>query len=162
MNVFEFAMQMEKDGEKFYREIANKTKDAGLKKIFNTLADEEVIHYNTFKSLHEKSAAKAVESNVLEKAKNIFTEMKAKGSIQVSDETAQVDAYKQAMKAEEEAYTFYEKKAAEVTDEGEKNILLTFAREERRHYRLLENVIDFVSRPEQWLEDAEFANMDQY
>ncbi|SHO52715.1 ferritin-like domain-containing protein [Desulfopila aestuarii] len=162
MNVFEFAMQMEKDGEKFYREIAEKTKDAGLKKIFNTLADEEVIHYNTFKSLHEKTAAKAVESNVLEKAKNIFTEMKAKGGLQVSDDTAQVEAYKKAMKAEEEAYTFYEKKAAEAADENEKNILLTFAREERRHYRLLENVIEFVSRPEQWMEDAEFANMDQY
>lgn len=162
MNVFEFAMQMEKDGEKFYREIAKKTKDAGLKKIFSTLADEEVIHYNTFKSLHEKSAAKAVESNVLEKAKNIFSEMKTKGGLQVSDDTAQVEAYKKAMKAEEEAYTFYEKKAAEATDEAEKTILLTFAREERRHYRLLENVIEFVSRPEQWLEDAEYVNMDQY
>jgi len=162
MNVFEFAMQMEKDGEKFYREIAGKSKDAGLKKIFNTLADEEVIHYNTFKSLHEKTAAKAVESNVLEKAKNIFAEMKTKGGLQVSDDTAQVEAYKKAMKAEEEAYTFYEKKAAEATVEAEKNILLTFAREERRHYRLLENVIEFVSRPEQWLEDAEFVNMDQY
>ena len=162
MNVFEFAMQMEKDGEKFYREIASKTKDAGLKKIFDTLADEEVIHYNTFKSLHEKSAAKAVESNVLEKAKNIFAEMKDKGGLQVSDETAQIDAYKKAMQAEQEAYTFYEKKAMEAKDEAEKNILLTFAREERRHYRLLENVIEFVARPEQWLEDAEFSRMEDY
>lgn len=162
MNVFEFAMQMEQDGEKFYREIAAKTKDAGLKKIFNTLADEEVVHYKTFKALHEKAAAKAVESNVLDKAKNIFTEMKAKGGLQVSADTPQIDAYKQAMKAEQEAFTFYEKKAAEAKDAGEKDILLTFAREERRHYRLLENVIEFVSRPEEWLENAEFARMEQY
>lgn len=162
MNVFEFAMQMEKDGEKFYREIAASTRDEGLKKIFNTLADEEVVHYNIFKSLHEKTAAKAVESNVLEKAKNIFTEMKAKGGLQVGADTSQIDAYKKAMQAEEEAYTFYEKKAAEVTDDAEKNILLTFAREERRHYRLLENVVEFVSRPDEWLENAEFARMDQY
>lgn len=44
MNIFEFAMQMEKDGEAFYREIAKKTKNSGLQKIFNTLADEEVVH----------------------------------------------------------------------------------------------------------------------
>ena len=159
MNVFEFAMQMEKDGEKFYRELAEKAGDAGLKKIFTTLADEEVVHYNTFKSLFEKTKAKAVESNVLEKAKNIFTEMKAAGTINVSAATSQVEAYKQAMKAEEEAYTFYEKKAEECDDPAEKQILLTFAKEERRHYRLLENVVEFVSRPEQWLEDAEYVNM---
>ena len=49
MNVYEFAMQMEKDGEACYREIARKTKNAGLQKIFKTLADEEVVHFNTFK-----------------------------------------------------------------------------------------------------------------
>lgn len=51
MNIFEFAMQMEKDGEAFYREIAQKTQNAWLQKIFNTLADnKEVVNYNTFKS----------------------------------------------------------------------------------------------------------------
>lgn len=162
MNVFEFAMQMEKDGEKFYREIAEKTNDPGLQKIFNTLADEEVVHYNTFKKLFEKSGADAVESNILDKAKNIFAEMKDSGGFDVSAETAQTEAYKKAMEAEKEAYTFYEAKAEEVDDPKEKQILLTFAREERRHYRLLENVLEFVSRPDSWLEDAEFANMGDY
>jgi len=71
MNVFEFAMQMEKDGEAFYREIAQKTKNAGLQKIFNTLADEEVVHYNTFKKLYENTPTEVVESNILDKAKNM-------------------------------------------------------------------------------------------
>ena len=162
MNVFEFAMQMEKDGEAFYREIARSTDDAGLRRIFNALADEEVTHYNTFKSFSEKTSMSLAESNVLEKARNIFAEMKDKGGMQVSAATAQTDAYRKAMKAEEEAYTFYEKKAAEATDEAEKKILLTFAREERRHYRLLENVLEYVSRPEEWLENAEFARMEEY
>lgn len=162
MNVFEFAMQMEKDGEKFYREIADKTNDPGLKRIFNTLADEEVVHYETFKKLAEKSGADAIESNILDKAKNIFAEMKDAGGFDVSSETEQTEAYKKAMEAEKEAYEFYEAKAAEVEDENEKKILLTFAREERRHYRLLENVLEFVSRPESWLEDAEFSKMEDY
>ncbi len=162
MNVFEFAMQMEKDGEAFYREIADKCKDPGLKKIFTTLADEEVVHYNTFKKLYEKTSAKAVESNILEKAKNIFTEIKDAGGINIVDETPQLEAYKKAMEAEKESYTFYEKKAEEVTDPEEKKILLTFAREEHRHDRLLENIIEFVNRPEEWLENAEFARMEEY
>ena len=162
MSVFEFAMQMELDGEKFYREIAEKSTNPGLKKIFNTLADEEVVHYNTFKKLAEKTGADAIESDVLAKAKNIFVDLKNAGDFDITAETLQTDAYKKAMEAEKEAYTFYEKKAEEADDENEKKILLTFAREERRHYRLLENVLEFVSRPDEWLENAEFAKMDEY
>jgi rubrerythrin len=162
MNVFEFAMQMEKDGEAFYRQIASKTNNAGLQKIFTTLADEEVVHYKTFKKLFEKSAADIVESNVLGKAKNIFQEMKKTGGFDISAETPQIEAYKKAMDAEKEAFTFYEKKAEEATNPTEKNILQAFAREERRHYRLLENVLDFVSRPDAWLENAEFSQLGEY
>ncbi len=107
MNVFEFAMQMEKDGEAFYRQIADNTKNPGLKKIFETLADEEVVHYNTFKKLAEKSAADVVESNILAKSKNIFAEMKESGPVDLSDETPQTEAYQKAMDAEKEAYTFW-------------------------------------------------------
>ncbi|MFT5701507.1 MAG: rubrerythrin [Desulforhopalus sp.] len=162
MNVFEFAMQMEKDGEAFYREIAKKTKNVGLQKIFNTLADEEVVHFNTFKKLHEKTTVQASESNILDKVKNIFIEIKDTGGLDMSAETPQTEAYEKALEAEKEAYTFYEKKAEESDDPEEKKILLTFAKEERRHYQLLKNVLDFVSRPDQWLEDAEYAHMAEY
>lgn len=162
MNVFEFAMQMEKDGEQFYRELAGKTKNAGLKKIFSTLADEEVVHYDTFKKLGQMSATGIVESNVLEKAKNIFLEMKVAGGFDIAAEMPQTEAYKAAMEAEKKAYAFYEEKAGETTAANEKEILLAFAREERRHYRLLEYVLEFVTRPESWLEDAEFVSLVEY
>jgi len=162
MNVFEFAMQMEKDGEAFYRQIAAKTKNPGLQKIFTTLADEEVEHYKTFKKFYEKTSVKVTESNILEKVKNIFIELKDAGGLDISAETPQTDAYQKAMEAEKEAYTFYEKKAAESDSADEKQVFLLFAREERRHYRLLENVIEFVARPQEWLENAEFAHMGDY
>lgn len=162
MNVYEFAMQMEKDGEEYYRQIAGNTSNPGLKKIFETLADEEVVHYNTFKRLAEKRAAEVVESNVLAKSKNIFVEMKESGPVDLSAETPQTEAYRKAMETEKDAYTFYEAKAAEADNEHEKEILLVFAREERRHYRLLENILEFVSRPDSWLENGEFAKLEQY
>lgn len=162
MNVFEFAMQMEKDGEAFYREIAKKTNNAGLQKIFTTLADEEVAHYNTFKKLYEKKTTKVAKSNILEKVKNIFIELKDSGDFDLSTEPPQTEAYQKALEAEKESYTFYEQKAKESDDPEEEQILLTLAREERHHYRLLENIIEFISRPEQWLEDAEYVQMAEY
>ncbi len=44
MDIFDYAIQMEKDGEKYYREIAGKTNNKGLATIMNMLADEEVRH----------------------------------------------------------------------------------------------------------------------
>lgn len=162
MNVFEFAMQMEKDGEKYYRELAAKAEDPGLKKIFTSLADDEVQHYEILKEMNEKSVVSKTESNILESARNIFQEMKERGATTIAKELSHSDAYRKALKGEEESFTFYERKAEESTDPVEKKTLLIFAREERRHYRLIENIVEFVSRPEEWLENAEFSRLDEY
>ena len=161
MNVFEFAMQMEQDGEAYYRELAQKAQNSGLKKIFTMLADEEGRHYATFKKIYEGMVVTPIESSVLDGVKNIFKEMKDSGKDDLSGELSQIDAYKKAISAEEKSYQLYEKKAAEVTNAGEKKILLAFAREERRHCRLLENVLKYVSSPDSWLEAAEFVHLDQ-
>lgn len=54
MNVYEYAMKVEKEGEAYYREMAEISPNAGLKRIFTMLADEEVKHYNVFKSMMKK------------------------------------------------------------------------------------------------------------
>ncbi len=54
MNVYEYAMKVEKEGEAYYREMAAAANNAGLKRIFTMLADEEVKHYNVFKNMMKK------------------------------------------------------------------------------------------------------------
>ena len=162
MDVFAFAMKMEQDGEAFYRELAEKSGNAGLRRIFSSLAEDEAKHYAIFQKLHEGRKATVTADAGLENVKNIFREMRASGQADFTGEQSLADAYRQAMAAEQEAYTLYEQKAATATDPDASRILLAFAREERRHYRLLENVLNYVTRPESWLEDAEFARLDEY
>lgn len=45
MDIYEFAMQMEKEGEDYYRALAKDSASPGLVKIFTMLADEEVKHF---------------------------------------------------------------------------------------------------------------------
>ncbi len=40
MDIYEYAMQMEKDGEDFYRKLAGNTNNPGLSKILTKLAVE--------------------------------------------------------------------------------------------------------------------------
>ncbi len=42
MGIYEFAMQMEKDGESYYRDLAQKVDNKGIKNILGFLADATV------------------------------------------------------------------------------------------------------------------------
>ncbi|MFN4226634.1 MAG: ferritin-like domain-containing protein [Candidatus Ratteibacteria bacterium] len=48
--IYQFAIKIEENGEKFYRKIAEKVGDVEVKKIFIFLADEEVRHKKIFEN----------------------------------------------------------------------------------------------------------------
>jgi rubrerythrin len=161
MNIFEYAMQMEKDGEAYYRELASKCKQEGLTHILNLMADDEVGHYEAFKKLRDESSAEIADSVVLKSAKNIFSQMKG----QLADfnfDASEIDLYKKAVNIEKEAAQFYREKAEEITDPDAKKVVLKIAGDEQKHQFLLENMVDFLARPETWVENAEFNHLDEY
>jgi len=49
--LYQFALQIEENGEKFYRQMASKFDDSEVVKIFNYLAAEEVNHKVIFTKL---------------------------------------------------------------------------------------------------------------
>jgi len=52
--IFKFAVEIEQNGEKFYRRTADMAKDAESKKLFTFLADEEVKHKKLFEGMISK------------------------------------------------------------------------------------------------------------
>ena len=162
MNVFEFAMQMEKDGESFYREIAAQAGDEGIASIMNFLAGEEVKHYNIFKRMSGGQSGDLEKSHLLTDVKNIFQTMRDAGGEKSFDTEKQIPLYRKAQELEKKSENFYLDKAKESTIEAERDLLMQIAEEEKRHYMVLETIIDFVQRPTRWLEDAEWNNMEEY
>jgi len=160
VNILEYAMQMEKDGEEYYRQLARQTTNKGLQTILTMLADEEVKHYKTIKRM--KSAESAMrETTILTDAKNIFVQIKESGESSDFD-INQIELYKKAQDIEKKSQDFYIEKADEVKEEHQKGLLLKLAEEEKKHYFLLDNIIELVSRPKTWLEDAEFFHPEEY
>ncbi len=160
MNIYDYAMKMEKDGEAYYRELAAKTSNKGLKNILTMLADAEVAHFELFRGMRENKDVSVGESDIIDNVKNVFARMKKEGSSE--PDLSEVDLYRRAQELEEQSRDFYLGKAAEAAVAEQKEILLEIAEEEKRHYHILENIIDFVSRPEQWLEDAEWYHLEEY
>lgn len=159
-NIFEYAMQMEKDGEDYYRRLAQKAGNNGMKTILTMLADEEVKHYNAIKRIQTQKA-QISESEILTDAKNVFVQIK-ESDASFDFDIKQTELYKKARDIEKKSRDFYTEKAGEVTEEYQKELFLKLADEEQKHYVLLDNIIEFVSRPEQWLENAEFYHLEDY
>ena len=160
MNIFEYAMQMEKDGENYYRQLAQQTANKGLKTILTMLADEEVKHYNAIERMKTEEPQMA-EATILTDAKNVFVQIKESNE-KFGFDIKHTKLYKKAQDIEKRSQDFYLEKANETEKKYQKRIFQKLAEEEKKHYFLLENIIQFVSRPETWLENAEFFHLEEY
>ena len=162
MNIYKYAMKMEKDGENYYRELANKTENIGLQNILKMLADEEVRHYNIIEQMMKsKASAELAETGILKKVKNIFIKIKGKNLV-FNFDLPQINFYRKAQEIEEKSYKFYIEMSDKVEIESQRKVFLKLAGEEKKHMFLLENLVEFVSRPETWIENAEFNHLDDY
>jgi len=159
MDVFDFAMKMEQDGEAYYRKLAAEANNSGLTTILNFLAEEEVKHFNIFRKLKGGTSSELPESTLLTDVKNIFQELAEKSDSPFQFDASQPQFYRKAQDLEKQSEMFYRDKAEETEDESEKALLVKIADEEKRHYFVLENIIDFVQHPQQWIEDAEWNKL---
>ena len=161
MNIIDYALQMEKDGEAYYRELADKAGEVGVKKVFEFLADAEAEHYETFLQMKENQPVSRSDDKHISKIKTLFSEMKESG-IQSAVDQETIDAYIKARDVERVSQETYEQKAEEIPDPEQKEICLMIAGEEAKHYLILDNLIEFLQHPTTWVEDAEWRHMDDY
>ena len=161
MDIFEFAMDKEQFAEQYYRRLAESAPHKGLVSIFTMLADEEHTHYEVILKMKDSVPAEVADTILLTNAKTIFAKIRhSHEKFKFGD--AQIDTYKKARDIERDSRAFYKQKADEAQDPRQKEIFNSLAEEENKHYFLLDNIIEFVSRPKTWLENAEFHHLEQY
>jgi len=161
MNAMDLAMQMEKDGEIFYRHLADKTTNPGLRNILGLLSADEAKHYQALQKMKESFKAELVSTPILSKSKNIFQLLREEKNWEAPP-AGQVDLYRKARDIETQSFNFYMEKARESGDPKTQKLFFLIAEEEKRHEFLVEHLLQFVSRPQTWLENAEFNHLDQY
>jgi rubrerythrin len=161
MDMFEFAMNMEKDGEAFYRQLADKSTDPQLTRLLEKMANEEVEHYKVVKKMKEGAVVELPPADALAGAPNVFAQMK-KEEWAVNRMSSQIELYEKARETERKSEAFYAENAKKVEHAAQEEILLQLAKQEHQHYVLLDNLIEFLSRPQSWLENAEWRNVEEY
>jgi len=124
------------------------------------LADAEVKHYKLFQNMKRNDKVTMADTSILNDVKNVFVKMKREKSFEA--DVSQVELYRKAQGIEKLTQDFYLDKAGEVEDKSQTGIFLRIADEEKRHYLILESIINFVNRPASWLENAEWYHLEEY
>jgi len=162
MSIFELAMKLEADGRAYYLEHAERQDHSGLKKILLELADDELKHFNLFKSMRDGASVgpnNIKGTTVTQTALNIFEQLKANAdSESFSSDTRAI--WEHALEVEKHSEDFYRQKAAEVEDPAQKETWMKIADEEHRHWLLIQSVCEFLDEPERYLADAEWTSLD--
>jgi rubrerythrin len=161
MDIFEFAMEKEKFSENYYRELAGKTGNKGLQNILKMLADEEAKHYKVVQQMRKETPEKITDTKVLANAKEVFQKMR-ESTEKFNFDISELQLYEKAKDIEQETKQFYLEKSDEVDNPDQKEIFKKLADQEQKHFIILENICDFVAKPQSFLENAEFHHMEDY
>ncbi len=161
MDILQYALDMELDGERYYRKQAETFADTPLKTVFNTLAKDEAKHADIIRSKMAGTAYELKENAQLADRKNLFSGMKEYQPL-VKDNPDQAALYHEALELEQRSIDLYTDLRSKISDAQTQTMLDFLIQEETRHYQIIEDVFRFVNRPNEWVESAEFGLREEY
>ena len=161
MNNLEFAIKMEKDGEKYYTEQAEKHESNGLKNLFLMLANDERSHAKVLTNKFLALPYDLTTSISDPQKENVF-----KGVGDFKDEInkipSQLDLYRTVLDMEKKSIDLYTQMLSESKWEHDKELFEFLIIQETKHFTLFEEIVALVTRPEEWVENAEFGVREDY
>lgn len=159
MDVLSKAISMEIEGAEFYRNLAENSKSNSLKVILNLLAEDEEKHEKTFKAWQKNKKVPMVESKTVSDGDSIFQDVKKEDFVKAH---SQLDLYIKAREMEQQGIDYFTEQKQNPENELNGEIIDKIIAEEKRHYKLLTNIIEFIATPDDWVESAEFGLRGNY
>ena len=154
------ALQTEKSGRIFYQQATQRSANPLAKKVFETLADEELTHIETIKvfydSLKQRGTCQGLGDKLPERPhpqarlKNVFEIARQHIDREVKADAGSLEAYEEAMKLEQAAYDMYQRLIAETTDDMARKLYQFMLEQENEHYAFLKETHDYLGSPADW------------
>lgn len=150
MNAIEMAMKMEREAVDFYTQCAGKTDNPVGRKMFLSIADDEKYHIACAINVRKGKTFTPSEAAPFEDMKKIFDQHKKDMLRQVPSTANELEAFRVAMKMEEEAIAFYRKASSQAATAEEKNLFDCLIRDEEEHFSIFQNTYSFLSDMGNW------------
>jgi len=162
MKFFTTAMDLEKQTETYYLELANKcASNEGLKNILNMLAGDHAQHFAKFLEMRDDSCSEMPATDAFHQTVVYFKQLKEKKENFRCD-IEQVNMYKKAKELVQKKLDFYSDSVDKIECSQNKVLVKEIIEEEKKHLLVLNNLIELLERPDSWVENAEFFHLDTY
>lgn len=160
MNDLQFAIKMERDGEKFYREQAELNKGNVLFKVCTMLADDEKKHAKLFENKMNSLPCEILPSAISD-TKTIFEGL---GDLKIEEKSqlSQLDFYRIAGDLEKESIALYTKYLNNSNDDESKELYKYLIGQEQLHSDTIEALVEALRHAEEWIENARFGVRPEY
>jgi rubrerythrin len=143
-DILKMAILMEKRGKAFYETVAAQTKSEEVKKIFNIMAGEEQTHieFLSRQYLSYQKNREFVKDDFNGNANGSMADLILNDSLkkQISAASYEAAAISAAIDMETKAIEVYSQRAAETTDQNEKELFLWLADWEKGHHKVLNDL----------------------
>ena len=164
LEALKLAIKTEQDGRKMYLDAVSRVSNPLAKSTLSTLAEEELIHIRIIESFYNEMTAGGIgtSSKQLQKAQNydlrrktIFEAARGRMEKTVSSDPNVFEAYRAAMKFEEDGAKMYEDLAKRTSHEVAKKMYDFLNIQENEHYRILAETLNYLENPNQWFIEQE-------
>ncbi|MBU1062069.1 MAG: ferritin family protein [Candidatus Omnitrophica bacterium] len=152
------AIEMEEKGYKFYQEASKKAKDEVVRKTFDFLANNEILHIESIKELYNTLKDKGelpqieLEDKKRQRMKDlsIFSKGIKELSEKIKPDDDDIKTCEFAMEFENNGYKYYEKMLKEAKDENLIKLLKFLLQEEKEHYESIMNLHTYITDSANW------------
>lgn len=160
MDLLQFAIDMELDGERYYREQAARNEGNPLRVVFESLAADEARHARVLTDKRDGQPY-TLEPRAQGEPHSPFAGA-ADYVASVREQPDQPELYHTAMAMEDKSIDLYTDLSAQAGDAPTKELFDFLIGEETAHKTLLEEIYHYVNRPNEWVESAEFGKREDY
>lgn len=162
MNFIETAIEMEELTQNYYLDLAEKcAANEGLKSILDMLAKDHEQHVVKFTQMSKNECTELNDTTAYETTIDFFRNLQ-KDKETFSCDIDQLNMYYKALELVGKKLVFYNKCESDLDNKKNQTTLQEIIKEENQHRFVLHNIIEMISRPMEWVENAEFNHMEKY
>ncbi len=161
MSHLDFAIRMELEGRKYYQEQAELSSSQEIRTIFLFLANAEQQHAELLLQRQREEEIVLKEDSDSQEMRSIFQGL-AEFKPDVPRALKQLDVYQFASEQEQKSIELYQGMLEQALDPRDKELYTFLIKQETEHLHLFEDLVILLTRPEEWVESAEFGIREEY
>lgn len=150
-NGINYAKAFEKHGANFYIELGMKADNLITKKLFYTLAKQEIEHLETIENFILTGNYVIIENLKIERElREFFEKLEEKTKVETH-----LQGYETALELEKKSYNHYKTLYDNADNEKEKILYEFLMKQEKEHIEAIVNVYTYLSETENWFQREE-------